>query len=84
MVNNSINIIKVNNRLSPQIIAYKKKKTDIALWIKILTLDRPRYVAGLNQYMDQVVIFFISFHLLVDFLQVVSVMLIAHMFLIYR
>ena len=45
MVNNSTNINKANNYLSPQTIEYKK---NMKLEIQILAWDRQKNVAGLS------------------------------------
>ena len=49
MVNNSININKMNNYLLPQLIEHKKKTWYITLEIHVLAWDRHKTVAGSNQ-----------------------------------
>ena len=48
MVNNSTNINKKNNHLSPQAIEHKQKSWNMELKILVLVWYRYKYVAGLN------------------------------------
>jgi hypothetical protein len=51
MVNNSTNINKINNHLSPQLIKHKKKTRHTMLKIQVLTWDGHKEVAMLNRLM---------------------------------
>jgi hypothetical protein len=46
-----INIIKMNNHLSPQIIKHKKRPCHMTLEIQILVRDRHKKVVGSNRLM---------------------------------
>jgi hypothetical protein len=49
MVNNSTNISKTNNNISPQIIEHKKTMKQMTLEIQVQTLDRHTKVVGSNR-----------------------------------
>ena len=54
MVNNSININKMNNHISPQVIEHKRRPQHMLIEIQIQIWDRHKNVAGLNRLIDYI------------------------------
>ena len=51
MVNNSTNINKMNNHLSPSLTEHKKNPWNTTLEIQVFAWDRHKNVIGLNRLM---------------------------------